>query len=406
MNTTQLCATFDPEVRLSSPMTLRGDLSFIARGPEDPVLLHRMLERQSQVTLTGFPMGFHQCAYQVDERTLHSLFLPSFVQPFVAGKGLVNGQTSMRLLQSYPMPARGNHVEGRPYEDAYCLLQNRHGVLPWHGNVVVYGWKGSELARLLGGKRWHFRQTVEKDVLLVVCIRKKMKKWDEMRPWQAGSFPIWPHTLVILECESALETESWKHQVDAIMTTFTENPHPQKLADIIRGREDPTGRLPYTMPLLLPPGWKVAHGTMKPADRWQTVRVPPFFGYRANEKGSFCFGHGLSYTRFRFDGLQIGSEVLSFRVTNIGRFSGSASIQVYLQHLERKYPQPRSILRDFRRIFLKTGASEEVSIPLDDRFFTIWDENCWSFVPKRDHCVVEIGTSSEEICLTAELFGP
>lgn len=404
MNVTQLCATFDPEIRLSTPQRLRGDLSFLSSRPEDPCLLSRMLAPQEGCTLTGFPLGFHRLAYQVDQRTLHANLLGGFVRPFTAGRGLVNGQTSRQLCLSVPQPVESlDGKEGKPYQDAYCLLQNRNDLLPWSGDVVVFGPEGRRLASLLGGKTWERGEREREDALLVVLVQRKPGKWDEVLPWEVGAFPVWKHTLVVLACESALETESWKEHVDAILSTFTHKPDNQLLADLIRGKRCPSGCLPYAMPRQIPAGWSVRRGCLVPVDRWGVVRIPPFFGYRARKEHAFCFGHGLTYTTFAFHDLQVEKTSLSFQVGNIGKRAASAPVEIYVQHLESRVPQPAAVLRDFCRVPLEPGESRTVTIPLDDRLVSVWDDESWAFVRGRGSCLVQVGTSSESISLCAEL---
>lgn len=394
MNVTQLCATFNPLVRVSSVQSLKGNLSFLAGGPEDPCLLATMLGGQKGCSLSGYPLGRHKVAYQIDEKTLHESFLSPFVLPFSAGRGLVNGMNSQALWRSVPQPKAPEAEPGIPYRDAYCLLQNKRMTLPWRGKTVVWGKGRKSLAMALGGVPWKGDHPAD-DTLLVVCIRRKSRAWDDQKPWLTGAFPVWPRTLVVLECESALETASWKGRVDAILSTFTDQVDDTLLARVIRGEESPSGCLPYAMPSVVPAGWKVRHGCLVPADPWGIVRIPMFFGYRSETVHSFCFGHGLTYTTFRFDVLSVQKERVSFTVTNTGSRSAPASIQVYVQGPNH----PFRTLRSFMRVPLADGESKRLAIPLDEQLFSFWDEQAWAFTPQRGEWVVSIGTSSEDIQL-------
>lgn len=91
------------------------------------------------------------------------------------------------------------------------------------------------------------------------------------------------------------------------------------------------------------------------------------------------------------------------QVGNIGKRAASAPVEIYVQHLESRVPQPAAVLRDFCRVPLEPGESRTVTIPLDDRLVSVWDDESWAFVRGRGSCLVQVGTSSESISLCAEL---
>jgi len=73
-------------------------------------------------------------------------------------------------------------------------------------------------------------------------------------------------------------------------------------------------------------------------------------------KPLYAFGHGLSYTSFRYANLRIsssrlredGEATVSVEVTNTGSRAGDEVVQMYVQHVGSKVDRPREELKDSR----------------------------------------------------------
>ena len=133
------------------------------------------------------------------------------------------------------------------------------------------------------------------------------------------------------------------------------------IARAVFGAYSPAGRLPVTF-------------------YRSTDDLPPFEEYAMAGRTYryydgpvlYPFGYGLSYTRFRYDGLtldraaiQAGDEVrCRVAVTNIGMFDADEVVQLYLTDCETSVPAPRHQLRGFRRIHIPAGESREVDFTL------------------------------------------
>ena len=139
------------------------------------------------------------------------------------------------------------------------------------------------------------------------------------------------------------------------------------IADILFGAASPGGRLPVTV-------YRSA------AD------VPPFDDYAMKGRtyrffaGAplYPFGHGLSYSRFEYAGLQVpasaavGSPVsVSVTVRNAGAVAADEVVQVYVAHEDAPAGAPQRALEAFRRITLAPGQAERVSFTLDERALSL-----------------------------------
>lgn len=132
------------------------------------------------------------------------------------------------------------------------------------------------------------------------------------------------------------------------------------IADVLFGDYNPAGRLPVTF-------------YSKDED------LPDFNDYSMENrtyryfkgKPLFEFGHGLSYTTFRYDQLNLpqsisaGKDVsVSVRVTNTGDRDGDEVIQLYVSHQNSGVRAPAKALKGFQRVFLKKGESRELTFKL------------------------------------------
>lgn len=174
-----------------------------------------------------------------------------------------------------------------------------------------------------------------------------------------------PRTAVILIGGSAILTESWRHDVAAIlMGWYPGMEGGRALADILTGTTEPGGRLPFAiptdaahLPLFDPSAEAVTY------DAWWGQRKLDRDGVRA----AFPFGFGLGYTTFDVElvGHCADDEggVADVRVTNTGARPGSAVVQVYA--FDAAAPRPVPQLVGFRRVVLDSHATETVAVALD-----------------------------------------
>jgi beta-glucosidase len=138
------------------------------------------------------------------------------------------------------------------------------------------------------------------------------------------------------------------------------------LADILWGRVNPAGRLPITFTKrtgMLPLTYDI-----KPTGRYYD-----YTDARGNLE-QFSFGHGLSYTRFDYDGLQVkesGKRGFPIRVScniaNTGRRAGDEVAQLYVRDRLAFLSRPLKELKGFKRIHIKAGEKVRVEFILNKR---------------------------------------
>jgi beta-glucosidase len=150
------------------------------------------------------------------------------------------------------------------------------------------------------------------------------------------------------------------------------------VADVLFGDTNPAGRLPVTFPRNV--GQVPIYYAHKKTGR------PPREAERYSSKyldvpwtPLYSFGHGLSYTSFRYDRLRAkqrrigvdGTQEVQVRVTNTGKRAGDDVVQLYVRDDVGSVTRPVKELRGFRRIHLQPGEARTLTFTLtaDDLAF-------------------------------------
>ncbi|MEU9235292.1 beta-glucosidase [Streptomyces subrutilus] len=192
-----------------------------------------------------------------------------------------------------------------------------------------------------------------------------------------------PNTVVVVNAGSPVELP-WREDVAAVLLTwFPGQEGGAALADVLLGDAEPGGRLPTTWPARFAdaPVTEVV-----PTDGRLEYREGLLIGYRAYERHgiepAFPFGHGLGYTDWTYESLEVTATTARVRVTNTGARTGREVVQVYLA--PRADPsdgapsaaaeRPASWLAAFAGVEAGPGESVETEIALPARAFEIWDE--------------------------------
>jgi beta-glucosidase len=132
----------------------------------------------------------------------------------------------------------------------------------------------------------------------------------------------------------------------------------QAVAGVLSGRVNPSGRLPVSMPRSAgaqPFGY--LHPALGGDGDVSNLATSP----------ALPFGHGLSYTSFRHDVLEVRSGstcepvVARVRVTNTGARAGADVVQLYGRDVVGSLTRPVAQLLGFHRLHLEPGASAEVA---------------------------------------------
>jgi beta-glucosidase len=234
-----------------------------------------------------------------------------------------------------------------------------------------------------------------------------------------------PNTIVVLETGTAV-TMPWIAKVRGVVEVwFAGSSGHTALANILAGDVNPSGKLAMTFPKseadlphpVIPPlpkedegqGTGVENGPTHVASKY-TVHYDDGLkvGYKwyesEHKEPLFPFGFGLSYTTYAYSNLKAdgAQRSVSFALKNTGKRAGAEVAQVYAT-LPEAAGEPFKRLVGWQRIELAPGESKTVTVPVDARVMSIFDEqkNGWSLLPGAYR--IFVGPSSSQTPLNATL---
>ncbi len=242
-----------------------------------------------------------------------------------------------------------------------------------------------------------------------------------------------PHTVVTFIGGGSFDTHRWLDKVPALLHAWYPGQEGgTAIADVLFGKHNPEGKLPVSFDR----SWQddpsyAYYYPIKGADTKLHVTEnnhPPvdydiphlkyddklMVGYRywttTGKHPLFPFGFGLSYTTFSFSKLSVPSTATSgstvqvtFDVTNTGSIEGSEVAQLYVSEPSAKTTRPERELKGFEKIQLAPGETKHVTLSLDARAFSYWDESKHNWTIDPGKFAIHVGDSSENTPLQADL---
>jgi len=242
-----------------------------------------------------------------------------------------------------------------------------------------------------------------------------------------------PHTIVTITGGVGSGTHRWLNKVPALLQIYYPGQEGGRaVADILFGKHNPEGKLPVTFDTSWEdsasakyyyptPGADTKLHVLEPGHPAVDYDIPHvkygdklMVGYRywttTGKHPLYPFGYGLSYTTFSFANLQApaaaisGSEVaVSFDVTNTGSVAGAEVAQLYVSDPSAKVTRPERELKGFEKVRLAPGETKHVTLDLDARAFSYWDEAAHKWTIDPGKFIIHVGDSSENTPLHAEL---
>ena len=184
------------------------------------------------------------------------------------------------------------------------------------------------------------------------------------------------------------------------------------LADVMTGKVNPSGKLPFTFPHVMSDGpvkTEEQYPGLPQDERFYQVYYSEgiYVGYRWYEakevKPMFAFGHGLSYTTFEY-----GQPVASSRtmgktlkvkvpVTNTGKVAGAEVVQLYIHDVEASVDRPVKELKGFDKVYLEPGQTKTVEFVIDREALSFFDADKHEWVAEPGEFKALVAASSEDI---------
>ena len=216
--------------------------------------------------------------------------------------------------------------------------------------------------------------------------------------------------VVVLSIGSAIYMP-WIDKVDAVLDTHLLGQAGAKaVVDTLYGDNNPSGRLAETFAKTKEDSiWPNYYHKGNNAAYYQESI---FVGYRYydtfNKDVLFPFGHGLSYSKFKYSDLKVVQKddkyILNLNVENISEVDGKEVIQVYIKKLNSKIYRSIHELRKFKKVLIKSHEIRNVEFELSKDDFTYFDVNDSKFMVEDGEYIIEVGSSSRDIKLSEKVF--
>jgi beta-glucosidase len=209
-----------------------------------------------------------------------------------------------------------------------------------------------------------------------------------------------PKTILVISSNCPVAVNWEQENLPAIMGgMFLGEEQGHALADVIFGAYNPGGKLNTT--------WYRDVSDL-PDFHSYNIRYGRTYLYFAGVP-LYPFGHGLSYTEFRYSNLQVtgsslqpgGRVSLQMQLTNTGKREGDEVVQFYVHVAGGTVQRPLKQLVGFERVHLAAGESRTLhfTLPHSERALSYWDEKRHAFVVEPGMVDLMIGSSSADIRL-------
>lgn len=225
--------------------------------------------------------------------------------------------------------------------------------------------------------------------------------------------------LVVVNISGTGVAMPWVNKVPAIVQAwYLGNETGNTLADILSGDVNPSGKLPYTYYTSLDQvgAHKLgAYPGTKTKDRFgnemwdMPYNEGIYVGYRYIDKNklkpNFPFGHGLSYTTYKYGKATVDKAVgakgdkftVSVPVTNTGKRAGSETVQLYISDLKSSVDRPVKELKGFSKVALQPGETKTVTFEIDEPALSFFDADKHAWVSEPGDFEALVGASSADI---------
>ena len=204
--------------------------------------------------------------------------------------------------------------------------------------------------------------------------------------------------IAVVDCDHALDMSFASDASALMLASMGGADGAAALADLLTGRATPSGKLACT----LYENTSEHFARLRQCKNAEKNKVGLFMGYRHYDSADldvqFPFGHGLSYTSFKYSKLKITNGEAVFTVKNTGSVEGTEIVQIYLGKPESACLRPRKELCGFFKATLKPGEKCEIHMDISHTLF--YNAKTDSWIHEAGEYTVYVGASAKDIRLT------
>ncbi|HEX3627197.1 MAG TPA: glycoside hydrolase family 3 C-terminal domain-containing protein [Verrucomicrobiae bacterium] len=207
-----------------------------------------------------------------------------------------------------------------------------------------------------------------------------------------------PRTVVVLMSAGPLTVPWLAQHARAMMQAWWPGEEGgDAIADVIFGRTNPGGHLPYTI--------YASEAQVPPQDEYDISKGFTYMYVRG--KPLYPFGYGLSYSKFKYSNFRVSPQKIpgtpdsvitaTVDIKNISPRAGDDVAQLYTREIHPSVVRPRNELRGFQRITLQPGEKKSVAFTVPIEKLAFYDESQHALVTEPGQYEIQIGDSSADI---------
>ncbi|WP_431209990.1 glycoside hydrolase family 3 C-terminal domain-containing protein [Puia sp. P3] len=219
-----------------------------------------------------------------------------------------------------------------------------------------------------------------------------------------------PNTVVVIVAGSPVELAGIVDRAPSILWAWYGGMEAgNAVADLLSGKVNPSGKLPFTLPVSLAQSPAHALGNYPGRGLKVNYEEDILVGYRWFDtkkiQPQFPFGYGLSYTRFavsRFstDKSSYGKDETiraRFDVKNTGEVYGGEVVQLYASDPVCSVLRPEKELKAFEKVFLQPGETKTVEVRVKVADLAFYDDSRKAWNAEAGEYILQLGNSSRTI---------
>lgn len=219
-----------------------------------------------------------------------------------------------------------------------------------------------------------------------------------------------PNTVVVIIAGSPVKLAGVVNRVPSILWSwFGGMEAGNAVADLLSGKVNPSGKLPFTLPVTLDQSPAHALGNFPGRDLKVNYEEDILVGYRWFDTKKivpqFPFGFGLSYTNFSISNFTTDkssygkNEIIhaKFTIRNTGSVYGAEVAQLYASDPVCSVLRPEKELKAFEKIFLKPGETKTVEMQIKVADLAFYDETKKDWNTEAGEYILQLGNSSRDI---------
>jgi len=181
------------------------------------------------------------------------------------------------------------------------------------------------------------------------------------------------------------------------------------VADLLSGKANPSGKLPFTLPVSLAQSPAHALGNYPGRNLKVNYEEDILVGYRWFDtkkiQPQFPFGYGLSYTHFSISDLSTDRSGYGkddtirarFTIKNTGGVYGAEVVQLYASEPGCSVLRPEKELKAFEKVFLMPGETKTVEMQVKVSDLGFYDESKKAWNTEAGEYILRLGNSSRDI---------